>query len=65
MRGAKWPVPLAGALAAPALFFPTQAIAVGVLPFIRPSIGRAVDRAIALFQSRTADASATDRWPAT
>jgi hypothetical protein len=37
--GWRWVVPLAAMLAAPVLYFPTQAIAIGALPFVREAAG--------------------------
>ncbi|HET7027304.1 MAG TPA: glycosyltransferase family 87 protein [Candidatus Limnocylindrales bacterium] len=38
--GWRWIVPVAAMLAAPVLYFPTQSIAIGALPFVRHSLGR-------------------------
>ena len=45
--GWRWVVPVAATLAAPVLYFPTQSIAIGALPFARQAIGRWRDRALA------------------
>jgi hypothetical protein len=53
--GQRWIVPIAAMIAAPILFFPTQSIALGALPFIRGDVERWFDRTRARLNSgRTA-----------